>query len=307
MDYQRAELSGDIPGMLKAQQRLVATDSNALALELYGEAAVFMLRPDWAVPAMELAEPTFLLMGGAAARGSVDDLAEAYHLAGAHDRELRAVLDAQSILSNPGYVAGRQLRAYAGLARGTAALALADSMVRTSDSSGVIMVRVGMGAAEFRAHGDTATARRLNDLAIRWIAAHPSRSPRPDRQLFEGMALLAAGMLDSAAVRFTSAARVMTRPDAAAYLALIAAARGDRARARTVADSLGALHPRWGRGRNAFWRAAIMGALGERAVAVELLRQAHREGMPMHFWHYEPALDALHGDAGFEALVRPRR
>jgi hypothetical protein len=40
---------------------------------------------------------------------------------------------------------------------------------------------------------------------------------------------------------------------------------------------------------------------------VELLRQAHREGMPMHFWHYEQALESLYGDAGFEALVRPRR
>ena len=92
-----------------------------------------------------------------------------------------------------------------------------------------------------------------------------------------------------------------------AIVALIAVARGDRTHARAVADSLGALHRRWVFGEQVFWRAAIMGALGERALAVELLQQASREGQQMQTWHYHPALDALHGDAGFEALVRPRR
>jgi hypothetical protein len=114
-------------------------------------------------------------------------------------------------------------------------------------------------------------------------------------------------MLDSAAVRFVSVARDTTRLDAAGYLALTYVARGDRVRARAAADSLGALRRRWLFGEHTFWRAAIMGAIGERAVAVELLQQAHREGQPMQMWHYHSALVALHGDAGFEALVRPRR
>src|SRR4029078_2254041 len=66
LDYHRAELNGDIPGMLKAQQKPAAIDSNPLALQLYGEAAIFMLRPDWAIPAIERAQPAFLLMGGGA-------------------------------------------------------------------------------------------------------------------------------------------------------------------------------------------------------------------------------------------------
>lgn len=50
-----------------------------------------------------------------------------------------------------------------------------------------------------------------------------------------------------------------------------------------------------------------MGALGDRELAVHLLQQANREGQRMEAWHYLAALQALHGYAPFEALVRPRR
>ena len=95
--------------------------------------------------------------------------------------------------------------------------------------------------------------------------------------------------------------------DAVGYLALSSAARGDRARARAVADSLGGLRRRWLYGEHTFWRAAIMGAIGERDLAVELLKQAYREGRRMQSWHYHSALIALHGYPAFDALVRPQR
>jgi tRNA A-37 threonylcarbamoyl transferase component Bud32/TolB-like protein len=308
LDYMRAELNGDIPGLLKAQRHLVAVDSNPLALELVGEAAVWMLRPDLAVPSLERAGPAYLLMSGGAARFHIDRITDAYHLAGAHDRELRVLLD-QTAASDPEFVRGKQLLAYAGFAKGgRLALAVADSMVRgNSDSTGTVVLRIERGAQEFRSHGDSTTASQLRDLARRWMSAHPARSPTPDRQSWEAVTFFAGGMLDSATVRFSSVARNPSRLEAAGYLALIAVARGDRVRARAIADSLGTLQRRWLFGEHVFWRAAIMGALGERALAVELLQQAHREGQPMNTWHAHPALAALRGDAGFEALVRPKR
>ena len=52
---------------------------------------------------------------------------------------------------------------------------------------------------------------------------------------------------------------------------------------------------------------AFMGALGDRALAVQLLQQSNAEGRQMDAWHYTAALDALHGYAPFEALVTPER
>ena len=156
LDYMKADLAGDIPGLLRSQQQLVARDSNPLSARLVGEAAMFMLRPDIAVPAFEFSEPAMSLLGGIAARGHTADFSESLHEAGMHDRELRLITDKRSLFPEIGCVRGRQLRAYAGLAQPTPALALADTMARAAnDSSGRVLLYLETGAAEFRAHGDT--------------------------------------------------------------------------------------------------------------------------------------------------------
>jgi hypothetical protein len=147
----------------------------------------------------------------------------------------------------------------------------------------------------------------LYDLGRAWIGSNVIREPMPSRALAEGVLMLGAGMPDSAAARFAPLVRDTIRIDAAGYLALAQLARGDRAHARALADSLGALHRRWLFGRNTFWRAVILGALGEKDQAVQLLRQSQREGQSMEEWHYTPALAALHGYPSFEALIRPQR
>lgn len=249
----------------------MALDSSAVALLLVGVAATQLLRPDLAVPALEQSGPAYLLIGGTSARGQTTALAEAYHQAGRHDRELRTLVAQRALYSEYPDVArfrGRLLRAYAAQGRDAAALALADTMLRGgSDSSGVVLAGVTTGAQEFRAHGRAAAASQLLALARTWVAAHPARAPSPDRQLWEGIVLLASGLPDSAGVRFASVARDSSRLDAAGYLALAQVARGDGARARAAADSLGALpaagssarrrsggRPSWARSATATWR-----------------------------------------------------
>jgi TolB-like protein len=308
LDYAKAELNGSIPGLLRAQQLLVARDSSALALHLTGEAAIWLLRPDLAVPALEHSVTTLALVGGGATFGNISLMTEAYHQAGLHDRELRTLSEKEAVFPNAVIFRGRMLRAYAGLARSGKALALADSMLALQgDSLGNVLESLAIGAQEFRAHGDPATATRLLTNARQWIAGHPARSPRPSRLMREAIVMLGTGSSDSAAARFAAVARDTTRIDAAGYLALAQLAAGDRTRARAAADSLGALKRRWLFGSHTFWSAAINGALGERERAVQLLAQANSEGQPMQSWHYDGALASLHGYAPFDALVHPRR
>ena len=306
LDYLRADLNGDHLGMLWAQQQLVAKDSSALALALVGRSAIDLLQPELAIPALERSEASYRLMGGFAARDHAEVFAEAYHEAGRHDRELRVLLASPSPFSDVTLLRGKELRAFAGLGQGPAALALADTMLRGGASTGDVLFHVMTAAQEFRAHGDSGTAARLLSLGRAWMGAHPIREIATNRQLWEGMLLLASGMPDSAAARFEVAARDTNRLDAAGNLALTQVVRGDRGRARAVAESLGTLRRPWLFGANTFWHAAILGALGDRDQAVQLLQQARREGQAMHSWHYVGALDALHGYAPFEALVRPQ-
>ena len=305
--YSRAELDGSWPAMLRAAEELVARDSSALALYLTGEARVAMLRPAPAI--LEAAQPTYDLMSGGAAQQLRRFLAESYHETGAYDRELRTLLDLQRTYpSAEQAMRARRLRSYAGSKAGATALIVADSLLRDAvDSTGADAMNVTVAAEEFRAHGDAATATRLLAMVRAWYARVPAQSPAPARRFSEGIALLMSGAADSAAARFASVARDTTRLDAAGYLGLAAVARNDRARARAIADSLGAMRRPWLFGANTFARAAIMGALGDRPLAVQLLRQAHAEGQWMDGWHYATALDSLRGYAPFEALIRPER
>ena len=309
LDNARALLRHDLQGQLQSLSRLAALDSSPIALRGVGQTAIALLQPDLAVRALEHSYAAALVIGGEEAKTAATNLPQAYNMAGAYDRTLRLARDQRAKTPDTGVLAGWQLRAYAGLARGgEAALALADTMARaaTADSLGDVLLFVGLwGALEFRAHGDTATASQLLKIARDWMASHPEPAPIPVRQLREGMLLLGSRMPDSAAVRFTSLARDPRNPQGVGFLALTYAARGDKARARVVADSLGrSSHPS---GADEFWRAAIVGALGDREQAVQLLRKASSDGQGMQQWHYHVALESLHGYPAFEELVRPKR
>ena len=168
-------------------------------------------------------------------------------------------------------------------------------------------MRVTNGAQEFRAHGDTVTASRLLATNRAWVAAHPPRATSPDRQLFEGILFLLTGSADTAIARLTLAAAQTNRIDAAGYLGLALVAHGDSVRARIIADSLGAMTRPWLFGNHTFWRAAIVGSMGDRDRAMQLLQKSHGEGVFMDTWHFSPALNAMRGYAPFDALMTPRR
>ena len=307
LDYMQAELKGDIAGMRGAQQHLVERDSSALALMLLGEASMSSMRIASAISALERSEPAFLLMGGAATRGHNGLMTYAYHLNGKYDRELHAI--EARVADYPDITDYRsiKLRALAGLKRSAPATALIDTMLQTrDDSTGALLGRIVSAAQEFRVHGDAATADRILKRERDWITAHPQSAPAVRRLLAEGMVFYASGAFDSSAVRFRSAMRDTTRIDAAGYYALSLLARGDKEQARAIADSLGSLKRRWMFGENTFWRAAILGALGEKDAAVQLLKQSHLEGQQMQTWHSATNLEALRGFAPFALLMQPQ-
>jgi len=89
--------------------------------------------------------------------------------------------------------------------------------------------------------------------------------------------------------------------------------RGDRGdyyyvtEAYTTTDSNGRQVQQTRQVRHTRWRAAILGALGERERAVDLLRQALREMDDRAAWHSNSALDRLRGYPPFEELILPAR
>ena len=303
----RTELAGDLAGRLRSAERLVAVDSAGVSLWQVGRVAVDLLRPAYAIHALQSAESTFALIGGSSTRNYIARLAEAYHLQGDFERERRILLERASVFTNAMSVRGRLLRAYAGLRQPAPALALADSMARssgdTTSEAGSYLLR---GALEFRAHGDATTAQRLLMRTTTWYRAR-QRAPGAYAARFdEAVALWLTDDVEGAATRLRALSRDTTRVEALGLLALVDIARGDRTSAESIATALQSLRRPYLFGVHTYWRAAIAGALGNRELAVQLLQQAHQEGFPMNGWHYDAALTSMRGYAPFEALLKPR-
>jgi TolB-like protein len=304
LEWQRASLKGDWDEALRRAQVMSARDSSPIGLYLVGLHANRLLRPRLAVPAL-LAADARMAIGGWVPQIGV--LAESYHQLGRHDDELATLARGRRLYPTNRALLARGLRAYAALRRPDAALALADTVLRTaSDSLGADVARVLTGAAEFRAHGDSATARRLAELAVTWHAANRPRAVGPVRAERAGMAFLQAGRPDSAERHLALAARD-TACCAVAYLAALRFERGgDTAALLRVADSLGADARKWTFGQNRFAQAGLLARV-DRERAMAALRAAVREGYTMQSLHYAPLLAPLRGLPAFEALVTPQR
>lgn len=88
---------------------------------------------------------------------------------------------------------------------------------------------------------------------------------------------------------------------------LLAAQRGERARARAISEELRRCSRPFLFGRHTYWRAAIAAWLGEDEGAVDLLRQAFGQGVEFSpSLHRAFELSPLAGHPGFAELLRPR-
>jgi TolB-like protein/tetratricopeptide (TPR) repeat protein len=308
LDDMQGSLAGDYELEFRSTAEFVKRSDDGTQLWQHGRAALLTLRVDSAIVVLERTDS-----GSAQNRWqpNMTRLADAYHLAGKHQREL-TYLDLARLRypDEPSFV-NRRLRAHGALQDYAAAIALADTILRAmpNPSSVVGLNAISAGAWEFEAHGDSASARKLMRLALDWTTQHAPPKPDPLWQRAVGRAYLDLGVLDSAeshltlALGDTSGAKFGT----VGYLASIAVARGDTARARAVVDSFGLIRRRFDRGLIPFWRASITASFGDRQRAMTFLRAAMETGQEPVALHYLPALKSLRGYPPFEALIAPRK
>jgi hypothetical protein len=151
-------------------------------------------------------------------------------------------------------------------------------------------------ARELKAHGQVDASREIVERALTWL----------DTQADTGDSTSEAHVLRArllyCAERWADAARALETPAGDSSRALerlgfsgtLAARRGALDSARAFAAGIAALPTPGPRGAAALWRARVAAALGERELAVSLLRQAFREGADFGIW--------LHADQDFESL-----
>jgi tetratricopeptide (TPR) repeat protein len=304
LDGVHAILRGDNQAAIRVSRRTAERDSNPVFLYIAGVHANNSLKPSIALPALEASDSVMLSRGWVA---QATNLAEAYRQAAMYEKELAYVQRTHRLFPASVPILGNQLMAFAGLRRPAEAIALADTVLRgISDSIGVASAQwVLLAGLQFRSEGDTATCMRLARAVESWYAAHPLARPMPARAIEQGRVELTLGRLDSAQLWFERAMPDTSRIDAAGYFAVVRARRGDTARARAMADSIGAIQRKWTFGAPAFWRGAILGTVGDKELATQLLARSAREGQSMRGWRGHPALESLAGYPSFEQLVKP--
>jgi hypothetical protein len=88
---------------------------------------------------------------------------------------------------------------------------------------------------------------------------------------------------------------------------LVAAKTGDRQRAASALERLGAMEAERLLGETAYQRARIAAALGDAERSVSWLRQAFAEGRGLEISvHYDPAFAALRSDLAYRELMDPK-
>ena len=320
-----ATCRGDGPEALRAARAMANLAPGSEALYLVAEDAMALNRPREAVDALVALGPDRGFTRGWWVYWS--DLTSALHLVGDHRRELQAALEGLRRFPDNPQILATQVRALAALGR-------VEEMRRGVAASMNLPPMEGWAAAdvlllaavELRAHGHAAAADTMLAQARDWLAARPPAEAASEaHQVRVALVAYTAGRLADAQREFerlaarggpgrsgsVGGAAVMgdawDQMDYLGYVGAVAARQGNRDQALRVAQTLERVTRPYLFGRPTVWRARIEALLGEREVAVALLREAFAKGYPhAHALHTDLAFESLRDYAPFQELLRPK-
>jgi predicted Zn-dependent protease len=236
-------------------------------------------------------------------------LANVHHLLGNYRDALKAARKARAADPASWRALGWELGALVALGRTTEVMehagVLAHASVDNNNASPADALRET--AEEMRAHGYPSLADSLWRLARMWYqsAAH-GRMVRRDR-LGWAQTLYALGLFEEAEAVVRELHQEYS-PDVATLglLGTIAARRLDTSLADEMMSRLAQMELRYEFGRPTYQRALIATASGNEALAMDLLREARRQGRSYQIWvHRELDLEGLRETPEYKSLLRP--
>jgi DNA-binding SARP family transcriptional activator len=241
-------------------------------------------------------------------------LAQAYHLAGEHQKELEVARQAAE--RSPQEVASLlEVRALAALGRVEEVAGLfGGGFVFPSHHGFSGSDAMMYAAAELRAHGYPQEALDVVQRFLESLLHASTQEARSWNHRFDvARALYAAERWEEATRAFLELAEDYPEHiDVRGHVGVLAARAGDTAQARESLLWLRNLGTPFLFGANTYWRARIAAQLGELDRSIALLRTALAEGwrQPRNapYWgiHMERDFEPLHDHPGFQELMRPQ-
>jgi len=233
---------------------------------------------------------------------------DAHHLLGDFGEELDAARTALGIIPENAEARSYELRALAALGQVEEIKRKLDAFEALPPAPGgrslaVLLVSL---ADELLTHGHAEAARHVLQRAVAWQRGRPLAEQRSVTGR-ERLAMTLVRLGDRAAAETLFVGLGAERPAGRlAGLALLAAQRGERARAAQLAEQLRALTGPYDRGRTTYALAQIYAELGD-TTAVTLLQQALDQGISYApEVHSDTHFARLRGDRRFQELMKPR-
>jgi DNA-binding SARP family transcriptional activator len=311
LERENARCRGDWAAAYRASRRTyeVLPASEWIAEEV-GRHAIAVHRPREALSVLEKLHPERGALRGRTAY--YNWLHMAYHMTGAHGRELEAARRGRRQYPNNMATLRHELIALAALGRLREINRRLDEIPAVPahglQKPGAVMRET---ALELRAHGYPDGSREVLQRALAWLNSRPPEEQVTEASRFDRLQTLYA-LRQSDAARALAERLVKEYPNNVSYqgmLGALAAVRGDGQGAARADSALAARRGPFVRGMPTYWRACIAAQRGDRARAVTLLIQADAEGLLLtlaHALHADPSLERLRGYPPFQEFLRPK-
>jgi tetratricopeptide (TPR) repeat protein len=324
----RTRLDADLQGELNVARRGVALrGAGGQSSLVLAWQALIVNRPREALAALSGVDPSSWRVLSPA--NYWDQLTAAHHMLGQHEQELSEARRGRVQFPHALETLGHEVRALAALGRreevddrlddainlgfGSPSGRLAEVNNRLhevinvgSGSPGALMRNI---AAELRAHGNPEAARQVLARALAWTESRPAdEASTPGFRRNLGWILMGLERWSEAQEIFRDL--IQEVPDNLVHLGtlgILVARGGDIEEARRIEQELQEMDTPYSKGSNTYQRAVIAAHLGELDRAVQLLRQAHSQGVWFEPWfHSNQAFEPLRGHPGFEEFMRPK-
>lgn len=308
IDLVRALAEGRIAGEYEAVRRMVeVAPGSDLALFMLAQSALLMNRPAEALDVIarirkDLVPPDFQVW-------MANTSATAFHKIGRYEEELELVRHVQAARPGTPLLINNEFAALAALGRIEEVQARAEAGIFQVPTAFSAWNVIYTAALELDAHGHQKAARELARRAEPIIRRQLAQQPADPRLrgylaqiLYLNGDLVAAEELFSALAAESQEGRLYNR----GFAGVLAALRGERARAEAIAAELARDTSPYTFGAPTFWQARIAAALGEDDEAVDLLREAFARGYrtSTEVWHTIPEIRRLVEHPGFQELTR---
>ncbi|MFZ2053942.1 MAG: serine/threonine-protein kinase [Candidatus Aminicenantales bacterium] len=296
LDHVEAIFHGDLESQLRTARQITSTSKTWMSIYENAWAAEGSNYPGEAVDLLSQLNP-YNEAYKDWSRNYWGVLTWAHHMIGNYNQELKVARRGRRQFPESQGMLGYEVDANAALGRTKDLQVLFEESKnlppRRGYSPGDIMLRAGR---ELRAHGFKEDAVNVLNQALQWFEARPEQEKTSEENRYsQASTFYVLGKWAEAKALFEGLhSEIPDKTDYLGYLGVVAAQMGNKEEALKISKQLEDDKRPYLYGNPTYWRARIAAILGDKEGAVNLIRQATKEGF---------SYDSLHPTEDFESLA----